>query len=528
MVTTSEIKSLKFLSLLKSSLFFLLLFSYPFSFKAQYYNLPGDYFYSLLTERTLAAKDSSIHTSVKPYIHFYSDKFKHVQDSHRVFKYITEDAFLDKVFFDDLIHIKSKQKKFYITANPLLNLELGRDAEDTVFRKLTSNTRGFIIAGSIGKDFYFETMLAENQTYFPNYIEKQNKATGVVPAQGRWKVYNGRGFDYAFTSGFVSYQPFKNLNIQAGHGKHKIGNGYRSLLLSDNSFNYPFIRVTQQYFKGRLQYTNIYAALMNLESASTKVVPNTEPLFQKKAASFQQLSLNIAKWLNVGFFQGLIWQAGDKRNNQHFEWQYFNPVIYSNLGFYGLNNRNNILIGADINLKISNKVSVYGQIMADDLSNNNSSGNGWGYQAGIKYFDAFKLKNLFLQTEYNNVSEGAYLSPVTTGLVNQSYSHYNQNLAFTPGYGQELIVIADYKIKRVSFNAKYNYQYYTHNSYALNANNIINLRVGYTINPAYNANISLGLAYRDQDYFGFNISNNKTAYLYLSFKTSLYNTYYDF
>lgn len=506
----------------------LLLSFWPLASKAQYYNLPGDYFYSLLTEKILAQKDSSIHSGVKPYIHFYSDKYKHIKDSHQVFKYITEDNFLDKVFYDHLIHVKSKTNKYYITLNPLLNFELGRDAEDTLFRKLFSNTRGFIAAGYIGKDFYFETVFSENQTIFPNYIESVNKATAVVPGQGRWKNYGARGFDYAFSSGFFSYQALKNLNIQAGHGKHKIGNGYRSLLLSDNSFNYPYVRITQQYFKGRLQYTNIYAALMNLESASTKIPPSTEPLFQKKAASFQQLSLNVTKWLNIGFFQGLIWQAADKHNVQHFEWQYFNPVIFTNLTSYGLNNKNNLLIGADLNIKITRNLSVYGQLMADDLSNNNSLGNGWGYQAGIKYFDAFKLKNLFLQSEFNNVSEAAYLSPVTSDLVNQSYSHYNQNLAYTPGYGQELLFIADYKVKRVFFNAKYNYQYFTTNGYALNTTNIINLKLGYTINPSYNANISLGITYRAQDYFGFNISNNKTAYLYLSFKTSLYNTYYDF
>jgi hypothetical protein len=288
------------------------------------------------------------------------------------------------------------------------------------------------------------------------------------------------------------------------------------------------VRITQQYFKGRLQYTNIYASLMNLQNASTNLPAHTEPLFQKKAVSFQHLSLNFTKWFNLGFFQGMVWQVGDKRNNQHFEWQYFNPVIFTNLAYYGLNNKNNIIIGSDLNLKITRNISVYGQFMADDLSNNNSLGNAWGYQAGIKYFNAFTLKNLFLQSEFNNVAEGSYLSPVTTNTANQSYSHYNQTLAYTPGYGQELLFVADYKVKRVFMNARYHYQYYTYNGYSLFTNQIVNLRLGYTINPSYNANISLGLLYRAQDFFGFNISNNKTAYLYLSFKTNIYNTYYDF
>jgi hypothetical protein len=506
--------------------FFIFNFTFYIS-KAQFYNFPNEYSYGLLTDRALAEKDSSIHSSLKPYIPFFSDKYKFVADSHRVFKFIKNDPFLDKVFFEDLLLVKSKEKKFVLRVDPLLNFEFGRDTEDTLQRRLYTNTRGFIASGSIGKDFYFETMLSENQSVFPNYVETYNRNTGIVPGQGRWKTFKSRGFDYAFSSGFFSYQPSKHLNIQAGHGKQKIGQGYRSLLLSDNGFNYPFARITQQWFKGRLQYTNIYASFMNLQSAGEKLVPNTERLFQKKAASFQYLSLNFTKWLNLGFFQGMIWHVGDKNNVQHIDWQYVNPVIFTNLGYYGLNNRNNILIGADLNIKITNRLSVYGQIMADDLSNTRSVGNGFGYQAGIKYFNAFKVKNLFLQAEYNDVSESSYTSPITD-TSNQSYSHYNQNIAYTPGYGKEFVGVLDYKYHRVTFNARYNYQYYTYLNNGFYSNQIVNLKLGYTVNPAYNASISIGLTYRLQDYFGFTVSNNKTAYVYLSFKTNLFNSYYDF
>jgi hypothetical protein len=506
--------------------FFVFNFTFYIS-KAQFYNFPNEYSYGLLTERALAEKDSSVHSSLKPYIPFFSDKYKYVADTHHVFKFIHEDPFLDKVFVEDLLLVKSKEKKFQFKVDPLLNFEFGRDTEDTLQRSLYTNTRGFIASGSIGKDFYFETMLSENQSVFPNYIETYNRNTGIVPGQGRWKTFKSRGFDYAFSSGFFSYQPSKHLNIQAGHGKQKIGQGYRSLLLSDNSFNYPFARFTQQWFKGRLQYTNIYAAFMNLRSASEKIVPNTERIFQKKAASFQYLSLNLSKWFNLGFFQGLIWRVGDKNNVQHIEWQYVNPVIFTNLAYYGLNNRNNILIGGDLNIKITNRISVYAQVMADDLSNTRVIGNGFGYQAGIKYFNAFKVKNLFLQAEYNDVSESSYTSPITD-TSDQSYSHYNQNIAYTPGYGKEFVGILDYKYHRITFNARYNYQYYTYLNYGFSDVQYVNLKLGYTVNPAYNANISIGLTYRLQDYFGFSVSNNKTAYVYLSFKTTLFNSYYDF
>ncbi len=501
-----------------------------FYLKAQFYNLPNDYFFNNLTQKQLAVLDSEqTHSNIQPYIPFFNKKYEFVADtSYKIFKYVSDDIAIQKFFFDHLIHIKSKTGKYEFKVDPLLNVELGFAYYDTTqYQRISTNTRGFIASGTIGKDFYFETMFSENQSQFPYYISNFSKQTKVVPGQGRYKVFKITGYDYAFSSGFISYQPIKRLNIQLGHGKQKIGNGYRSILLSDNAFNYPYLRVTSEWLKGRLQYTNIYAVLMNLTTGGAITPKYTEPLFQKKAVSFQYLSFNANKRINIGLFQGMVWNAADSMNRQHLEWQYFNPVIFSNLGFYGLNNKNNIVIGATANIKITNKISVYGQFMGDDFSNTFAIGNAFGYQVGAKYFDAFKLKNLMLQAEYNDVAEGSYNSPFGT-YSNQSYSHYNQNLAYTPGYGKELVLLGDYKFRRAFLNAKLNLQNITFKKYALYNNTITKIQLGYTINPAYNFNVSLGYNYRFQDFDGFNASDNKTRFYTISIKSNLYNTYYDF
>lgn len=499
------------------------------SLKSQFYNLPNDYFFNTLSQRQLARIDSEqIHSGIQPYIPFFNKKYEFIGDSFRILKYITDDPLLEKVFFDHLIHIRSKTGKYEFKVDPLLNFEFGRAYYDTTrTQKISTNTRGFIASGTIGKDFYFETMFSENQSQFPHYISNYNNQTKIVPGQGRYKVFKTTGYDYAFSSGFISYQPIKKLNIQLGHGKQKIGNGYRSLLLSDNAFNYPYIRITSEWLKGKLQYTNIYAVLMNLTTGGAATPQSTEPLFQKKAVSFQYLSYNINKRINVGLFQGMIWNAADSMNRQHLEWQYFNPVIFSNLGFYGLNNKNNILFGGTANIKITDKISAYAQFMGDDFSNTFALGNSFGYQVGIKYFDALKLKNLMLQAEYNDVAEGSYNSPFGT-YSNQSFSHYNQNLAYTPGYGKELVLLGDYKYHRAFLNAKLNLQWLTLNKFSLYNNTIAKIQLGYTINPAYNFNVSLGYNYRFQDFLGFNASNNKTTFYTISVKSNLFNTYYDF
>jgi hypothetical protein len=165
--------------------------------------------------------------------------------------------------------------------------------------------------------------------------------------------------------------------------------------------------------------------------------------------------------------------------------------------------------------------------MGDDFSNTFKLRNSFGYQLGAKYFDAFNLKNLMLQIEYNDVTEGSYNSPFAA-YSNQSFSHYNQNLAYTPGYGKELILLGDYKYRRAFLNAKLNLQWFTLNKSSFYNNSISKVQIGYTINTAYNFNVSLGYNYRFQDFLGFNESNNKTTFYTISVKSNLYNSYYDF
>lgn len=506
------------------TLVFLLFFSTLL--QAQFYNLPADYFFSLFTEKQLAEKDRAIHTGLKPYVPFFSDKYQHVEDSHQVFRFITNDPAVDAVFRKHLIRIEPKTEKFKLRLDPLLHLETGRDFSDSLNSPLFNNTRGFIGSGEVGSKVYFETLFAESQSTLPIYLWQYAQATAIVPGQGRWKNFKSRGFDYAFSSGFVSIQLIKNINLQVGHGKHKIGNGYRSLLLSDNAFNYPYVRLTQQWWGGRLNYTNIYAVLMNLEPASKIQNPNSERLFQKKAASFQYLSFNPNRRINIGIFQGMIWQAGDERNQQHLSWQYFNPLILTNLGYYGLNNRNNLLIGSDLRLKFNDRLSLYGQVMADDLSDTKASGNAWGWQTGLTCFNAFGARNFFVQIELNSVKEQSYFSPPGTE-TNQSWSHYNQGLAFTPGSGNELIVIMDYRWRRFFVDIKYNYQTVQATGNDVNTQ-LAMIRCGYTINPAYNLNVYAGINYRLQNFSNFKGSEQQSSYVCFGIKTSLYNLYYDF
>src|ERR1051326_576336 len=466
--------------------------------------------------------------------------------------------FQRKLLYESLIVVRDTTDKFYMTIDPLFDFQFGRDKMDTSGEKLFVNTRGILVRGDIGSKFSFETNFYENQARFPTYIDSFNMQYGVVPGQGRWKPFKENkkneylsGYDYAMASGYVSYSPNRHFNFQVGHGKHFIGDGYRSLLLSDNVFNYPFFRVTTIF--GKFQYTNLYAAFMNMTYGATP--KGTEHLFQKKAGVFQFLSYNIIPRIQLGLFQATIAQGADYRNNQHLEAFYFNPVIFANAIKYGLNDSYNVLLGSTLKIKVTNSISLYGQYVVDEFppkeSGAGSVHNKQGFQAGAKYFNVFGIKNLHLQLEYNRVRPYTYAKDSML----DAYSHYNQALAHPLGANfKEAIAFLNYRIGDFFAEVHFSYALVGRDSAGANfgadifrsATNAwygpgsdINtqcqglkttitykeIKVGYLINPATNMNLVLGFSQRDMSNI---FSENHSFYLYFGFPTSLTNHYYDF
>ena len=468
-----------------------------------------------------------------------------------------------KIHQENLFIVNDSADNFYLTIDPLFNLEAGKDFADLSGEKLYKNTRGFLVRGDIGKKFSFESSFYENQATYAKYIDEYIAGTNtlfsqtsnneyyVIPGQGRSKLFRKNGYDYAMTSGYISYSPNKYFNFQAGHGKHFVGDGYRSLLLSDNAFNYPYARITTTY--KNIQYTNLYTSFMNLTDGGAKTPPNTEHLFQKKIGSFQLLSFNFAKRIQLGLFQGMIWEASDSANREHVNFNTFDPVIGVNTLNYGMHNKKNLLLGTTLKIKLTNSISLYGQYMLDDTYSKDLGDvrKKYGYQAGLKYFDLFTVKDLHLQVEYNSVRPYAY----SATNPQQNYSHYNQALAHPLGSNfKELVGMLNYRIKEFFVEVKLNYAvkgndssslnyggniFRSDNTFAINQNtsNISttqglkttlmyqDIHIGYLVNASTNFNIVLGISNR---ILQTDKTTSKTQFIYFGIRTSLANFYYDF
>ena len=486
---------------------------------------------------------SDHHTSIKPFSFSQFDLNTNYIDSFSI-----ASKGINKFLNHHLFSYSSDELELII--NPLFHFELGKS--DSANRYV--NTRAFEARGKIGSRVSFYTSFYENQAIFPNYLEDEIVANNfVVPGQGQSKWGNhdiDHDFDFAMSNGLVNYQASKQINFQFGHGKNFFGDGYRSLLLSDNAFNYPYFKITTKAWK--FNYVNLFSVLQDLRPEFE--LNNT---FRKKYSTTHFLSINLTKRLNIGVFETILWEQSE--SGRGFDVNYLNPIIFYRPVEFSLGSQSgNALLGLNFKYKVSDLTHLYGQFILDEFKFDEIvAGNGWwankfGYQIGIKCFDLFGVKNLKFQSEYNFARPFIYShrNPL------QSVTHYGQSLTHPLGASfSENVSIIRYNHKRWMADLKIvvaqhgddipgdsiNYGNDVLISYYQGGRNeydnqvaqgnttdlkIIDLRLAYLVNPNTNMKIELGLSNRSST--SLYKPSSKTNYIFLSFKTDINNYYYDF
>ena len=341
----------------------------------------------------------------------------------------------------DLFYVDSKD--FDLHVSPVFHFGYGIDrGDDNIF----TNSRGLVIRGMISKKVGFYTYLVENQMRFPSYVRAwMNDDRYVVPGEGFWKDFKDNGVDFFTARGYISFDAAKFINFQFGHDKQFIGNGYRSLILSDFSNNHLFLKINTNVW--RLHYSFMISE-MRADAPGTMGGSSSSVDFPKKYMAFHRLGINITDQLNLGVFESVVFGQHEDSVGTSFELDYLNPIIFYRAIEQSGGSQDNALLGADLTWNFLKRFSLYGQLVFDEfLLREVKSGDGWwgnkiSYQMGLKYIDVFGINNLDLQLE------GNFSRPYTYAHITNytSYSHYKQALAHPLGANfKEFVALAHYQ-----------------------------------------------------------------------------------
>ncbi|MFW5760731.1 MAG: hypothetical protein ACOCXH_07125 [Cyclobacteriaceae bacterium] len=341
----------------------------------------------------------------------------------------------------DFYHVD--EKDFDLHINPVLYLQAGTELDSDITPYL--NTRGLRIRGMIGQRLGFFSFLSENQAIYPSYVRSFVQENRAIPGQGYYKRFKENGQDYFSVAGYISFDVVPQyINLQFGHDKFFIGNGHRSLILSDASSKYLFLKLNTRIWK--FNYTNLFTEL-RADAFGFANSPLARDDFPRKYMTFHHLSLNIGKKLNIGVFESIVFGEPDSLGNASYELSYLNPVIFYRAIEHQNGSLDNAILGADFKWLPFRGLMLYGQWVFDEFllreirAGNNWWANKFAYQLGIKKTDLL-IDNLDLQLETNRIR------PYTYGhqSIFTNYAHYRQPLAHPMGANlQELTGILRYQ-----------------------------------------------------------------------------------
>lgn len=334
-------------------------------------------------------------------------------------------------------------KDFFLVVNPILHLQAGKEKDNNDINFL--NRRGVTARGMIANRVGFSATITSNQERGPQFFGDRVTAMRALPGVGYYKPFKSTGYDYFDARGYITFNAAKYIDFQFGHDKNFIGNGYRSMFLDDKGDSYMFFKINTRIWK--LNYQNIFMELM----PQFKKVGDV--LLDRKYAAMHHLSINVAKWLNIGLFEGVVFG----RKNR-LELQYLNPIIFYRHIEGAIGSPDNAVVGFDFKANFAHKVQLYSQLLFDEfqlselIKSRGYWANKFGIQAGLKYIDAFGIDNLDVQLETNLARPFTYSH--NDSIAN--YTHYNQPLAHILGGNfQEYIGIVKYQpMPKLSFNGR--------------------------------------------------------------------------
>jgi Capsule assembly protein Wzi len=319
-------------------------------------------------------------------------------------------------------------KYFKLKINPLLLLTFGKSQGEAELP--FNNRRGIEARGSIDDRIFFYTNLIESQSRFNNYVTENIRKYNYLSGAGMYKDYpsgflSGKNaWDYLMAEGYIGFNVTKHVGVQFGHGKNFIGDGYRSLFLSDNADNYLYLKLNTNIWK--FSYQNIFAEI----GIDNNVFNAPNGLYGKKYFATHHLSFRLLKDIQIGLFESVVFSRPN-----HFEFQYLNPVIFYRSAEHHIGSPDNAMVGMDGKWNLFKRFSLYGQFMLDELhfksliSQNSSWANKYGIQAGLKYIDILGIDHLDGQAEYNLVRPFTYTHYDSVS----NYTHRSQPLAHPLG-----------------------------------------------------------------------------------------------
>lgn len=322
--------------------------------------------------------------------------------------------------------------------DPLVTAQFGKNESIKTYQ----GSIGLRIHGDIANKIGFYGSYTYNSERDPLYVQDYIAARKAVPGIAAFNTGSNGKINYSDFRLGVTAHAGKYIDFQVAYDQFFIGEGFRSLYLSNFGSPYLFAKVHAQI--GRVSYTTGVARTF----APYEIIDNglRDQGRPSNYMVFHYVSWQTTKWLKLGFYENNMF---NNEKNGGIQLGMLNPFIFNRAMSQNVGNSGKSSIGLDFKANVAKRVSLYGTLLINEFVAKEVFNYGAGdwrnkhaIQFGAKYVDAFTIKNLDLQAEYNWIRPYTY----TDKWAVNNFVHYNQPLAHPLGANfNELVGILNYR-----------------------------------------------------------------------------------
>ena len=282
--------------------------------------------------------------------------------------------------------------------SPLINLDISHNS--------TFYSSCGLFSGIYYKKLTFQ-LNAIQHIIKPNMFYKEKiDSIELLPSIGKTNYKKDQlHFNTQFTYN-LHWHTFNYLWFDVGYGKHFLGDGFRSMFLSENSSPFYYLKGTASIWK--VKYIVLYSFL-NEPSTKHFSLPYT-----RKNSTLHYLDMQLGKNFYINGFETVIWQVKDSIGNRYIDINYLNPIIFFRPIEFSIGSPDNVILGAGFKIIFRKKWHFYSQFLLDEFklsewkTGRDWWGNKFGVESGIKTFHEFKDIKLFGRIEVNAIRPFCY------------------------------------------------------------------------------------------------------------------------
>ncbi|MBN2365499.1 MAG: hypothetical protein EH225_05875 [Calditrichaeota bacterium] len=353
--------------------------------------------------------------------------------------------------------INLRYREFRLFGDPVLSYSVQERMEDDFGDyQFTRVSNGFLFYGFLGQNLGFYFNLTDNHASDDRW--KNQEIPFEVLEESGWPYLTTReNGDFEFDENIATITfHHKYFYLLFGREYNQWGTGHHgNLLLSTNAPVYDQFKLIIRYW--RFKFTHLTAFLQYISPAG-RISMKSEPHIDQYWSG-NRLELNLGKGIQLGLSEAVVY--GDRS----LQPGYLNPLSFfkSLEHYYG--DRDNGILGVDMEWRIRNGIKLFGEWFIDDITTTKLGtdwyGNKFGWQTGIFWVNPFSVRDTDLMAEYTRIKPYVYTHSYRDY---NKYKHYDTVLGHFIGPNSDDIFIRLRRRFSKFLNLSLEYEKYRHGS----------------------------------------------------------------